>query len=213
MARIRYLKPEFFFDDDLALLDFGSRLFFQGLWCYADKAGRLEDKPKVLKAQIMPYDKLDVEKTLEKLSTGFITRYEIEGKKYIQINNFLKHQKPHHTEKDSVIPPSNNGAITVKTPLDNRLVTGGKEEDKGKLKNKNKNKNKRKYLEFVFLSKDEFQKLLKSSNAIQTKQDIRNLNNYLGSTGKSYKSHYHTILNWRGKKTDSIPIDNWANEP
>jgi len=124
MARMRYLKPDFFFDDDLAELKYECRLFFCGLWCYADKAGRLEDKPKVLKAQIMPFDRVDPEKILNELDLKFITRYTVNGRKYIQINNFLKHQKPHHTEKESILPEC-NGNITVKEPL----KTGGKEEE------------------------------------------------------------------------------------
>ena len=63
MPRIRYLKPEFFTDDDLAEHSFETRLAYAGLWCHADKAGRLEDKPKFLKAVIFPYDdKVNMEK-------------------------------------------------------------------------------------------------------------------------------------------------------
>lgn len=85
---------------------------FQGLWCMADKLGRLEDRPKHLKVMIMPYDKTDMDKTLCILSTGdkpFIIRYQVDNKGYIQIVNFLKHQKPHHTEKDSIIPEYKSG--------------------------------------------------------------------------------------------------------
>ncbi len=110
MARIRYLKPEFFKDEDLADLKYQTRITFQGLWCYADREGRLEDRPKYLKAEIFPYDNVDMDKELDILSkpkarTGkpFIIRYNINNNKYIQILEFLKHQKPHHTEKDSEI--------------------------------------------------------------------------------------------------------------
>jgi hypothetical protein len=112
MARIRYLKPEFFKDDDLAKLPFVTRLFFAGLWNHADKAGRLEDRPARLKAEIFPYDEVDVEECLIALAKQksntvrpFIVRYEQGGEKYIQIVNWDKHQRPHHTEKDSEIPP------------------------------------------------------------------------------------------------------------
>jgi len=114
VSRIRYLKPDFFIDEDIADLPYEIRLFFQGLWCSADKAGRLEDRPKKLKVQIMPYDNVDAEKMLNLLAKPkngskrqFIIRYEIDGEKYIQIVNWDKHQKPHHTEKDSIIPPYN----------------------------------------------------------------------------------------------------------
>jgi hypothetical protein len=113
MARIRYLKPDFFKDEDVAKLPFETRLFFQGLWGLADKAGRLEDRPLRLKAEIFPYDKVDVEKCLQQLNKSkdgsgqpFINRYTTDNQRYIQIVTWEKHQRPHHTEKESTIPPA-----------------------------------------------------------------------------------------------------------
>lgn len=112
MPRIRYLKPEFFSDEDLAELPFETRLTFAGLWCFADREGRLEDRPKFLKAMIFPYDKVDIEEHLNilcrpKSTNGipFIIRYKSDHIKLIEIINWHKHQKPHHTEKPSVFPP------------------------------------------------------------------------------------------------------------
>jgi len=110
MPRIRYLKPEFFSDEDLAEFPFQTRLTFAGLWCWADKSGRLEDRPKFLKCQIFPYDDVDMEGELQKLcqfkisGQPFIHRYETDGQRYISIPCWDKHQRPHHTEKNSVIP-------------------------------------------------------------------------------------------------------------
>ena len=125
MARIRSLKPDFFEDEDLAELPFWVRILFEGLWCHADKAGRLEDRPLKLKAKIFPYDKVDIEKGLVLLAEPkqhspqhlpFIVRYEADGERYIQILTWEKHENPHHTEKESEIPPF-NGSLTVKEPL------------------------------------------------------------------------------------------------
>ena len=62
---------------------------------------------------IFPYDNVDMGKQLDLLSQGkhgngipFIQRYESEGVKYIQIFRWNKHQKPHHTEKESIFPPA-----------------------------------------------------------------------------------------------------------
>lgn len=121
MARIRYIKPDFFKDEDLAELPYEARLFFAGMWCHADKAGRLEDRPARLKAEIFPYDaKFDANRALEILANPkkhspngrpFVIRYAIDGDRFIQIVAWEKHQKPHHTEAESVIPPPppNNG--------------------------------------------------------------------------------------------------------
>jgi|GEM_PF-3171536 len=112
MARIRYLKPEFFEDEHLAELPYWVRLLFAGMWNIADKAGRLEDRPKKIKIKVFPYDdKIDIEEGLNILfqkkqdsERSFIIRYKVDGEKYIQIVNWDKHQKPHHTEKNSKIP-------------------------------------------------------------------------------------------------------------
>ena len=116
MARIRSIKPDFFLDPDLAELDHKARLAFIGLWCHADKSGRLEDEPKKLKVLIFPYELIDMDKTLAQLSIKpFVIRYQSNNRKYLQIVNFHKHQKPHHTERDSLIPAF-DGEITVKEP-------------------------------------------------------------------------------------------------
>ncbi len=126
MPRIRTIKPDFFLDEDVAELKHSGRLAFIGLWCEADKAGRLEDRPRRLKATIFPYERADMDNILDSLNGNFIIRYEVEGRRYIQINNFLEHQRPHHTEKDSIIPPV-PGGFTVKPPLDNGETSVGKE--------------------------------------------------------------------------------------
>jgi hypothetical protein len=94
MARIRTIKPEFFTDEKLAELSYPARIAFQGLWTQADKEGRLEDRPKFLKVQILPYDNEDFDALLQTLADGdFIKRYEVDGKRYIEIVNFVKHQR------------------------------------------------------------------------------------------------------------------------
>jgi uncharacterized phage protein (TIGR02220 family) len=133
MARIRYLNPEFFLDEDINLLPFEVRLTFQGLWCYADREGRLEDRPVFLKAVLFPYDEsVDVESCLKALSSArkpFIARYEVKGKQYIQILNFHKYQRPHHTERTSVIPRLKS--IRQYTNSTIRIDTYKKDKDKG----------------------------------------------------------------------------------
>lgn len=106
MARIRSLKPEFFKHPELGELPIATRYFFAGLWCQADKEGRLKDRPKVLALEIVPWDNLDAEKPLAELdAAGFIQRYEVDGERYISIRHFAKHQKPHPKEAPSEIPP------------------------------------------------------------------------------------------------------------
>jgi len=130
MARIRYLKPDFFKDEDIKELSFEARLFYQGLWIQADREGRGEDRPERLKIEIMPYDEVDAEEIMRLLAhhkkngkRPFIVRYEIDGEKYYQIINWQKHQRPHKTERDSDIPPPSKELLTVKQPLNNGCAT------------------------------------------------------------------------------------------
>ena len=105
MARARNIKPGFFRNEVIAELPMFTRLLFIGLWCIADREGRFEDRPKRIKMELFPADDVDVGEALGELeSSGFIVRYESCGNKYAQINNFTKHQVPHHKEVASEIP-------------------------------------------------------------------------------------------------------------
>lgn len=89
----------------LAELDPLTRILFSGLWCIADREGRLEDRPKRIKADVLPYDECDIDAMLDDLaSAGFIQRYTVENVEYIAILAFSKHQNPHKNEADSTIP-------------------------------------------------------------------------------------------------------------
>jgi hypothetical protein len=113
MPRMRYLKPDFFDDEDLCTLRPLARLLFAGLWCWADREGRLEDSPARLKKNILGYDNCRIEGLLADLAdSGHILRYSApDGRSYIQVVNFLKHQRPHIKEVPSTIPaPDGIGA-------------------------------------------------------------------------------------------------------
>lgn len=105
MARARNIKPGFFKNYYLADLGPMCQLLFAGLWCLADKEGRLEDKPRFIKAELFPYYDCDVNGELTKLERlGFVSRFSARGMSVIEIANFKKHQSPHHTEKASDLP-------------------------------------------------------------------------------------------------------------
>lgn len=126
MARIRTIKPEFFTHSGLGELSAHHRLLFAGLWTQADRDGRLKDDPKKLKVVLLPYDDVDVNAMLTGLAEheeAFITRYEVKGEKYIQINNFLDHQHPHIKEPQSTMPaPCKTGARTRRAPCQPAVV-------------------------------------------------------------------------------------------
>jgi hypothetical protein len=108
--RARSLKPGLFSNELLGKADPLITILFEGLWCSADKEGRLEDRPLKLCGQIFPYRRSVTEKRVDKWlqwlhDEGFIARYQVDGKAYIQIIEFKKHQRPHQNEQPSKIPP------------------------------------------------------------------------------------------------------------
>lgn len=128
MPRARNIKHDFFMNDTLAELSTDVRLLYIGLWTIADREGKLLDRPKKIKAQIFPFDKFNVDKSLQILHNAcFIRRYEVNSMKYIYIPTFLKHQNPHHREQSLNIPspnieqpqPSPNLALTLPQPSPN----------------------------------------------------------------------------------------------
>jgi hypothetical protein len=137
MSRIRTIKPEFFIDDELAELSPLHRLLFIGLWTLADREGRLEDRPKRIRAQVLPFDDGDTDKMLQDLHDGgFVQRYEADGKRYLVVTGFVKHQRITGSEAESrsQLPPPpesrNNSGNTVETPWNN---SGNTQDDrKGK---------------------------------------------------------------------------------
>ncbi|HFK5797940.1 TPA: hypothetical protein ACG0L7_001784 [Enterobacter hormaechei subsp. oharae] len=110
MARSRNIKPGFFTNDELAECQPLARILFAGLWTIADKEGRLDDRPKKIKAMVLPFDDVDCDALLQQLHQHkFINRYQVQGDSYIQVSNWKKHQNPHCKEAASEIPePSQN---------------------------------------------------------------------------------------------------------
>tara|TARA_R110000782_G_C14796815_1_gene411423 strand:+ start:583 stop:1359 length:777 start_codon:yes stop_codon:yes gene_type:complete len=125
MARARNLKPALFKNELLGVADPLLTLLFESLWCLADRLGRLEDRPLRIKAETFPYrEKLDVNVYLTELERlGFICRYVADGVAVIQVENFLKHQNPHKTERPSELPEkplkSDSCPLTVRDTLNN----------------------------------------------------------------------------------------------
>jgi len=58
------------------------------------------------------------------------------------------------------------------------------------------NKDKKRFFDFVFLTDAEYKKLVSHFGKEGANERIENLNNYIGSRGRKYKNHYHTILTW-----------------
>ena len=124
MARARNIKPGLFTNEVLVDLPAFDRLLFIGLWCLADREGRLEDRVKRIKMELFPCDNYDIDAGLNNLvGAGFITRYTSEGHTVIEVSNFTKHQNPHGSEKDSDLPDI-NGYLTVYERKNKLIIKG-----------------------------------------------------------------------------------------
>ena len=93
MGRIRTIKPEFWVDDQIVELPYEARLLFIGLWNFVDDEGLIEFKPKRIKMQVFPSDKVDVQKQLDSLiSTGRLTVLDSDQGPLLWVTNWSRHQ-------------------------------------------------------------------------------------------------------------------------
>jgi hypothetical protein len=140
--RARSLKPGYFKNEQLSALTPLIRLLFSGLWCLADRKGRLRDNPRLIGAELFPYEHHNIERLLATLAgakepngggAAFILRYEANSVRYIQIVNFDSHQNPHMKEPPSTIPapgsapgsaPDKDSAEHRKKPMPSRADSG-----------------------------------------------------------------------------------------
>lgn len=95
MPRIRTIKPEFFSHEDLSSKSAHARLLAIGLLTLADCKGRLRWVPMQVHAQVFPWEaSVNIEVLLEELiDCEYLLHYEIDGKRYVEVVNFLKHQR------------------------------------------------------------------------------------------------------------------------
>ena len=108
--RARNIKPGFFTNELLATSEPLYAWVYAGMWCMADREGRLEDRPRHIHLSINPGRAF--EGTVESLDwligNGFVRRYSVAGVGYLEILAFTKHQNPHGNESPRFPPP--NGA-------------------------------------------------------------------------------------------------------
>ena len=97
MARIRTIKPEFPQSETIGALSRDARLLFIQLWTIVDDAGRVRAASRMLASLLYPYDddapKL-IDGWLDELERhDCVRRYQVDGASYLDIPNWLKHQK------------------------------------------------------------------------------------------------------------------------
>jgi hypothetical protein len=129
MARIRTIKPEFPQSETIGKLSRDARLLFIQLWTVADDSGRARGNVAYLSGALFPYDddaKTKMKKWLGELdAAGCIRQYEVDGKQYLDIPSFLKHQridKPSESRLPAFQDASKNTPRIVDEPSPTDLV-------------------------------------------------------------------------------------------
>jgi hypothetical protein len=120
MARIRSIKPDFFTSETIARLPMFDRLLFIGLWTHVDDNGVCVDNPALVRAALFPLDEQitsrDVDETLMRLSgESLVTRYVVDGKRYLGVRSWSEHQKVQHPGKERY--PTADQAQEIRTTL------------------------------------------------------------------------------------------------
>jgi len=127
MARKRIIDPEFWSDEEIGLWSHSARLFYIGLWNFADDEGRFKAHKDLLKSQIFPYDKkIDIEKLKKELGSK-IYWYSINGSTYGEVVNFHKYQRIDKPQASKIPSPNEN---IISPPLTKEIIEKITERDK-----------------------------------------------------------------------------------
>lgn len=137
MARIRTIKPEFPQSESMGRVSRDARLLFIQLWTLCDDSGRTRGNSRMLASLLFPYDDdapALIDSWLKELDDeGCIVRYLAEGSTYIEVCNWLNHQKIDKPSQ-SKIPSFSESSRILSNPLESSCVDQGprtKEVDQG----------------------------------------------------------------------------------
>lgn len=133
MARIRSIKPEFPQSESMGNVSRDARLTFIQLWTIADDEGRLRGNSRMLASLLFPYDDDApglIDGWLAELEAeGCILRYKVGTQSYVQLCNWLIHQKIDKPSK-SKIPPFDESSRNLAKPLEVSSEEGIKDQGK-----------------------------------------------------------------------------------
>ena len=200
MAEGRMLKRKITISKKLAeLASDKARLLWFYMLPFTDVDGRIvadcEDiRDEIIRKQRKGYSLARIEECLQDLfRVGLIVLYEVNGDRFLEFTRFWDEQSHNRDrEAESTIPAPTQGVLndySKSTPLKLSKVKLSKD----------------KYKDYVFLSSDEYQKLVEKLGKTKTEHWIEALNLYIQKIGekkarKKYNSHYAVILSWEEKE-------------
>ena len=143
MARIRTIKPEFPQSESMGNVSREARLTFIMLWTLADDEGRLRGNSRMLASLLFPYDK-----DASDLIDGWLAELEKEGcilpykngkDSYMQLCNWLIHQKIDKPSKSKILPPTEQSRILANPREVSSEDQGSRIKDQGSEERTNDN--------------------------------------------------------------------------
>lgn len=135
MGRIRTIKPEFPQSESMGRVSRDARLLFVELWTICDDEGRTRAASRMLASLLFPYDD-DAPRLIdgwlaELEAEGCIVRYHVEGATYLQVCNWLSHQKIDKPSR-SKLPQFDESSRILSKPLEaSSLDQGPRTRDQG----------------------------------------------------------------------------------
>jgi hypothetical protein len=107
MARNRMIKATFWSSKTLMRVSREARLFFIGLWNFADDYGVLDDSNRKILGEVFPYDETVTEKEIAKwkeelLREKLLIKSSYHGRDYLIIRSWEEHQKVAHPGKETI---------------------------------------------------------------------------------------------------------------
>jgi hypothetical protein len=134
MARIRSIKPEFPQSESMGNVSRDARWLVMMMWTIADDSGRLRGNSRMLASLLFPYDDDApglIGGWLDELDReGCIGRYTHDGSTYIEVTNWLSHQKI-DKPTPSKIPPFDQASRILANPRESSSEERRGEEGRG----------------------------------------------------------------------------------
>lgn len=214
MAEGRMLKKAISTSRRLADLKTDSaRMLYTWIIPHLDIEGRFYADPALIKGSVVPRIKTFTEEKINSClddlnSVGLIVLYVVDGDRYLSLRKFKNHQSLRlKKEAASIIPhpqvPDKAGPTTGQVPdkagsstAQDKIREEKIREEKGVRKHTPPSPVKMKFLDSVFLSAVEHQKLTEAIGQKILEIGIEQLDYSITVKGGKYKDHYKTILNW-----------------
>lgn len=192
-------------------LDDVAALIYTWIQPHTDDYGYMDGDADSIKAIVVPrrsYSDETIEKALcDMVENNLITRYKVDGDQYIHVVGFDDHQtfrsdRPRRSEYP--MPPDiiedDKGTPKTTTGIP-KVVKRRRKLSEVKLSEVKLSKETYGELGNVKLQIEEYKKLTDLLGEKNTNILIFDLDNYIGSKGNKYKSHYATLRAWARRKS------------